>query len=178
MALSMHEPGADSAQSNLTLQTAAGCAGDSLAAGATGCAAWHRHHRQYTTACWRSGGKHRGEHGRHLRRLSSSLGRLLELPAGKQALKVLAHQGFGAWQVASPRQRQCQVQVVELRAHKGHHRLLVHCGQQHLTPPACARSSAQPQPLMLMWCTCTIYHPPCTLNLAPCTIHHAPACIR
>lgn len=72
----------------------------------------------------------------NLRRLGSSLGGLFELPTGEQALELLPYEALCARQVASPGQRQRQIQVVELRAHKRHDGGLVHCGQQHLAPPA------------------------------------------
>mmetsp|Transcript_10474 Transcript_10474/g.36145 ORF Transcript_10474/g.36145 Transcript_10474/m.36145 type:complete len:1393 (-) Transcript_10474:82-4260(-) len=75
-----------------------------------------------------------GAQGTH-RRLGRSDGGLLVLPERKEALKVLAHQGLGAGEVAPLGDGQGKVQVVQRLAHEGHHALLVHGGQEHLSPP-------------------------------------------
>jgi hypothetical protein len=81
----------------------------------------------------------RQQRSAHLGALGGGLGRLLVLARREEALELLRDERLCARQVAALGQRQRQLQVVQLGAHKGHHRRLVHSGQQHLAAPARAR---------------------------------------
>lgn len=65
----------------------------------------------------------------YLGRVSSCLSSFLELPGGKQPVKVLSYQGFSPWQIAPPRQCKSQLKVTELSTDKGHHSLLIYSCQ-------------------------------------------------